>query len=89
MAAAEDSEIMAWALKEGAAVVTLDADFHAMLVLQRRSGPSVIRIRMDGLDGVAVAELLRPVVEAYRTEIAVGCMISVKPHKITCQLLAR
>jgi predicted nuclease of predicted toxin-antitoxin system len=89
MAAAEDSEIMAWARKEGVTVVTLDADFHEMLVLHKQSSPSVIRIRMEGLDGPAVANLLIPVVNSYAGELAAGCMITIESHKLTCRLLPR
>lgn len=89
MAAAKDSVIMEWARENGAAVVTLDSDFHALLVLHRRPFPSVIRVRMQGLNGPAVAELLRPVVMAHAAELAAGCMITIKPRKTTCHLLAR
>ncbi|MFN0101340.1 MAG: DUF5615 family PIN-like protein [Bryobacteraceae bacterium] len=89
MAAAKDPVIMDWAREYGAAVVTLDSDFHALLVLHRKPFPSVIRIRLQGLNGPAAAELLRPVVKAYSAELAAGCMITIKARKVTCHLLPR
>jgi predicted nuclease of predicted toxin-antitoxin system len=49
--------MVAWALEQTAIVVTLDADFHAILAVSRASTPSVIRIRMQGLDALEVVEL--------------------------------
>ena len=42
---ASDAEIMAAALQQQRVVVTLDADFHALLALSQATQPSVIRIR--------------------------------------------
>ena len=44
MSRAADQEILAWAAGENATVVTLDADFHAILAVSRATGPSVIRL---------------------------------------------
>jgi predicted nuclease of predicted toxin-antitoxin system len=49
LATASDAKILETALREGRVVVTLDADFHALLVLSGAAGPSVIRIRIEGL----------------------------------------
>ena len=55
MAAAQDSEILGWARLNAAVVVTLDADFHAELAVTGAALPSVIRIRLEGLAGAALA----------------------------------
>ena len=89
MATAKEPAIMDWARDHGASVVTLDSDFHALLALHRQVYPSVIRIRMQGLDGPAVAELLRPVVEGYAAELAAGCMgIDTTRVKLTAFVLS-
>jgi predicted nuclease of predicted toxin-antitoxin system len=77
MAAAADHEILGRALADGRAVVTLDADFHTILALENAAGPSVLRIRIGGLRGPEVAALVRRVVEACRTDLERGAMVSV------------
>ncbi len=66
----------------------LDADFHAILMLRKAARPSVIRIRIQGLDGIAVANLLRPIIVQYADQLHTGCMITVKIHKTTCHILS-
>ena len=89
MSAAEDADILEWARLRNHTVVTLDADFHALLAITNASAPSVIRIRLQGLDGRAVADLVTPIIDRYAAWLATGCMITVKRHKITCRLLTR
>ncbi len=87
MAVATDLDILAYARARKASIVTLDADFHAFLAVSGASSPSVIRIRIQGLNGAALSSVVRKVVSKYATEIAGGCMITVKPKKMTCHLL--
>jgi predicted nuclease of predicted toxin-antitoxin system len=89
MSAAADIEILESARLRGSAVVTLDADFHAILAVQGATKPSVIRLRLQGLNGAAVAGLLHQNLAQYRKELEAGCMITVKPRKTTCHLLSR
>ena len=89
MSTAEDPEILEWARLRNYIVVTLDADFHTMLMLTNAAAPSVIRIRLQGLDGRAVADLLTPIIGRYAAWLAAGCMITVKRRKITCHMLSR
>jgi len=46
MSKAADEEILAFSLGRNAVVVTLDADFHAILAVSGARGPSVIRMRL-------------------------------------------
>lgn len=89
MSAAEDTEILEWARIHDFAVVTLDADFHAILAVRNAPMPSVVRVRMEGMDGAAIAELLHRILEQYTVELRTGCMITVKRHKTTCRLLSQ
>jgi predicted nuclease of predicted toxin-antitoxin system len=59
MSTATDEEIVAWSLEQRAIVITLDADFHAILAVSRASAPSVIRMRIQGLDASAVVDLVQ------------------------------
>ncbi len=48
---APDSQILKHAETDDRIVCTLDADFHALLAVSGATGPSVIRIRREGLRG--------------------------------------
>ena len=87
MWAAADREILRWAAGQQATVVTLDADFHAILATSAAHGPSVIRIRMQGLDAAAVVETIRNVLMTCRGELEQGSLVTVKARKITCHKL--
>jgi predicted nuclease of predicted toxin-antitoxin system len=87
MSMAADEEIVAWSLEQGAVVVTLDADFHAILAVSHASAPSVIRIRMQGLDGLAVTQLVQRVIGEFADELSHRSLITVKPNKTTCHKL--
>jgi predicted nuclease of predicted toxin-antitoxin system len=67
MASATDSMILQEGLKRNAVVVTLDADFHALLAMSGASMPSVIRIRTEGLKGIDVAKIIQRVADAAWT----------------------
>lgn len=57
---------------EGSVVVTLDADFHALLVLSGAAGPSVIRIRIEGLRAEDLSTLLIKVIEVCNDDLTRG-----------------
>ena len=65
MAASSDSEILAYALMQDRIVVTLDADFHALLAHSGAHHPSVLRIREEGLKGSEVAALIHRIAERF------------------------
>jgi len=54
---ASDSEILEVSRQRGAVVVTLDADFHALLAHAGATSPSVIRLRVQGYSGQQLTEL--------------------------------
>jgi len=69
--------------KQDAVVVTLDADFHAILAVSGASGPSVVRIRIEGLGAQAMVELLSHVLAVNSSHLKRGALITLKSHKIT------
>jgi predicted nuclease of predicted toxin-antitoxin system len=87
MSRASDKEILAWSLERRATVVTLDADFHTILAVSGADGPSVIRLRMQGLNGLAVAELVGKVLADFESELARGSMVTIKANKTACHRL--
>jgi predicted nuclease of predicted toxin-antitoxin system len=87
MARAADVDILDVARRRQAVVVTLDADFHALLATSHATGPSVVRIRIEGLKGEQLAVLLARVLAAAGTEIAAGAVVSVTARRIRVRLL--
>jgi predicted nuclease of predicted toxin-antitoxin system len=61
MAAATDTAILKAARQRQEVVVTMDAEFHQLLAVSQAKSPSVIRIRIEGLKGVALASVLNQV----------------------------
>jgi hypothetical protein len=67
-------------------VVTLDADFSALLALSGASCPSVIHLRREGLDHLAAASLIERIAAAFGDDIRAGCIasVSVRGVRIHC-----
>jgi predicted nuclease of predicted toxin-antitoxin system len=82
LAAADDGSILARARHHGQIVVTLDADFHPQLALSGAAGPSVIRIRMEGLKGQQLADLLFRVLEQCGDDLKSGAMVTVTESSV-------
>lgn len=82
LATASDSEILNFGQQEGMVVVTLDADFHTLLALSGLTGPSVIRIRIEGLRGEALAKLIVSVLQVCNDDLVKGAMVSVTENGI-------
>ena len=87
MSTAADEEILGFALSKNGVVVTLDADFHAILAVSGAMGPSVIRIRIQGLRARRVVECVQFVLSRFETELESGAMVTVKARKSTCHRL--
>ena len=82
LATAADSEILDYGRREGFVVVTLDADFHALLTRAGLTRPSVIRIRIEGLRGENLARLLVTVLQVCTDDLLQGAMVSVTENGI-------
>ena len=87
MARAADANLLDVARERQAVVVTLDADFHVLLATSHATGPSVVRIRIEGLKGEQLAALLAQVLAVAGTEIEAGAVVSVTAHRIRVRLL--
>ena len=87
MSAATDEQILNAARQRMAVVATLDADFHRLLANSRATSPSVVRIRVEGLKGDAVAVLLERVVRVAGANLATGAVVSVTKTKIRVRSL--
>ena len=87
LARATDAAIIDEARRLQAVVLTLDTDFHAILALADARAPSVVRIRIEGLRGAALARIVLDVVSAKRAELEAGAAVSVTPGRIRVRLL--
>lgn len=87
LATASDEAILAEAQARDAIVVTLDADFHALLARSGAAGPSVIRIRIQGLKGDDVARIIGRVVQAVESDLLTGAAVTVTAHRLALRRL--
>jgi predicted nuclease of predicted toxin-antitoxin system len=79
LAAAADEDILDWAVANDRVVVTLDADFHSILARRGAAGPSVVRIRVEGLRAEALATLLAKVLTQSEQALNAGAMVTAGP----------
>ena len=87
MSRAGDSAILHRALAEARVCVTLDADFHALLANNEDCGPSVIRIRKEGLDAPALAALLQGIWAGIEDALEDGAMVTVTERSVRVRRL--
>lgn len=87
MSEAEDTDIIQQARDEGRIVVTLDADFHALLALNVATTPSVIRIRIERLRAQALTDLLLTVIAECAEDLEQGSAVTVEPSRIRIRRL--
>lgn len=87
MAAATDVEILGYAEQEMRVVVTLDADFHALLAVSSASAPSVVRIRIERLKGLALADLLEKIWSMAQDDLSRGVMVTVTERSLRIKRL--
>jgi predicted nuclease of predicted toxin-antitoxin system len=79
---AEDLSILEKGREDGRVVVTLDADFHAILALSGATSPSVIRIRMEGLRGEKAARLIQLLITHCGEDLKRGAVATVQVGRI-------
>ncbi len=84
---ATDRRILEHARVNGRTIVTLDADFHALLAVENANGPSVIRIRREGLTGDKLAELLLQLWPAVEQAVQAGAMVTVTDKNVRIRRL--
>ena len=83
----EDVEILEFARREGRVCITLDHDFHAHLAMARESGPSVVLLRIEGLNAQGQAGVIQAVWERCSEPIAAGAAVSTDGSSIRVRKL--
>jgi predicted nuclease of predicted toxin-antitoxin system len=84
---AEDAEILAFAFRESRACITLDHDFHAHLARAQMAGPSVVFVRLEGLNAENQVKLIKRVWKVCDDAIAAGAAVSVDADSIRVRRL--
>lgn len=87
MFAAADNSIIDFAVSNGMCIVTLDADFHSMVVQRQSTTPSVVRIRIEGLKAPALVEVIQRVLSQCSVALQGGALVSVTESRISFRLL--
>lgn len=87
MSRSPDRLILERARIENRAVITLDADFHALLAVGNESGPSVIRIRREGMRGTEIAMLLQQIWPGIVAQLESGAMITITEKAVRIRRL--
>jgi predicted nuclease of predicted toxin-antitoxin system len=87
MSRASDEQRLEYAKNHNFCCVTLDADFHTLLAVSNASAPSVIRIRREGLNGTALANLLLAIRPKIDRQVVKGAMVTVTETAIRIRSL--
>ena len=87
LSAADDKDIIQKARDDQRVVVTLDADFHALLALSVATTPSVIRIRIEKLRAQALTDLILRVIGELAEDLELGAVVTVEPSRFRSRRL--
>lgn len=87
LATASDEAILQFALANNRVICTLDADFHTLLAVSGASGPSVVRIRREGMRGTDISFLLVRVWGEVAASIEDGAVVTVTEKAIRLRRL--
>lgn len=83
----DDSLVLDTARRDRRVCVTLDHDFHAHLAMAGQEGPSVILVRVEGLDARSQAHLIRIVYMRCEDALSEGAAVSADRETIRIKLL--
>jgi predicted nuclease of predicted toxin-antitoxin system len=87
LSGADDPEILQRAYEEQRVVVTLDADFHALLALSGAKSPSVIRIRIEGVRAPELVSLVLQVIGQSDEDLKRGAVVTVQRGRLRSRRL--
>jgi predicted nuclease of predicted toxin-antitoxin system len=79
---AKDMEILQFGYLHERVVVTLGADFHALLMVNKLKSPSVVRLCLEGVKGEELAGDLEKIWKEVSDDLAQGAMVTVDRNTI-------
>ena len=85
---AEDEDIVAWAEREDAVVLTRDLDFGAYVVLAGRTKPSVMQVRAKRSNPERFGGLVLRAVRETAHKLSEGALVTIEFERIRVRLLA-
>jgi predicted nuclease of predicted toxin-antitoxin system len=84
---APDSDIMAFALSAGWAILTRDLDFGTLLARSRAVGPSVVQIRADRANPGLIAAQVIAVLHETAQDLEKGAFVSIDMNQTRLRIL--
>lgn len=87
MSRSADRLILDHARMHARTVITLDADFHALLAVGNEASPSVIRIRREGLRAPDLVSLLLEIWPRIQRQVENGAMVTITAQSIRLRRL--
>jgi predicted nuclease of predicted toxin-antitoxin system len=82
-----DEILLNYAIEHNAIIITQDLDFTRLLALHGGRLPSVIQLRVDCPSPQFVGEAVVSVLQIYKEQLALGCLISIDPSRNRLRLL--
>ncbi len=86
-AGATDDDVMAYAAKCSAIILTYDLDFGAILAVSGRNGPSVIQIRSGTLSQAVIEPSIIRIMQQFAPELRSGALLTVELERQRVRML--
>jgi predicted nuclease of predicted toxin-antitoxin system len=84
---APDAEVIAWAVANGAILLTHDLDFGAILAATAERRPSVVQLRSQDVTPDLMAAKVVDLLARFAQELSQGALISLEPERARVRLL--
>lgn len=84
---ASDDEIIEFAIRQGAVIITQNLDFSSLIAQSGLSQPSVISLRIGNAKPEVIAQILQQVLPQIEKELAAGAIVSVEETRFRVRKL--
>ena len=84
---APDSQIMAWAAREGYIVFTHDLDFGSLLAATNAAAPSVIQVRVQDVLPSFLEDAVNAALRQFANELLQGAIVTIDEQKMRARVL--